>query len=254
MGSVDTPVNKSKHVFEYNNLAYFKNWEDMGIAYAYPGVSENWWGVINHENQMGLLRIADNKNHTPGLKFWTWGIDSLNTNPETFGDSSRGYIELWAGHSPEFFTATAMAPNEEKVWTEYYIPTSGLSAVTCANKNAAVFFDYNEITNNYNFISEIFTTHPNKNLNVQFYVKSTDTFEIYKDTFVSNPETAHKFEFTLPKTDIGEDFDGFEIVLTDEENNILLQTEIPVKTETAEETAEELSDETASDLTRSVKQ
>ena len=68
-----------------------------------------------------------------------------------------------------------------------------------------------------------------------------------QDTFVSNPETAHKFEFTLPKTDIGEDFDGFEIVLTDEENNILLQTEIPVKTETAEETAEELSDETAGD-------
>ena len=240
MGTAEKPVNKSKHVFEYKNLAWFKNWQDMGIAYAYPGVLESWWGVINHENQIGLLRIADNKTHTPGLKFWTWGIDSLETNRETFGDSSRGYIELWAGHSPEFFTATSLAPNEEKEWTEYYIPTAGLSSVTYANRNAAVFMDYSydENKNEYYIRSDIFTTHPNKNLNVQFNLRGTDTQKVHIDTFVSNPETANKFEFSLPRADVGKDVYALEMVLTDSANNTLLQTEIPFKPETEEEVVE----------------
>lgn len=54
----------------------------------------NWWGVINHENNEGVVRVGDNT-ETPGMKFWEWGQNnSFDTNPFKKGDSARPYIEL----------------------------------------------------------------------------------------------------------------------------------------------------------------
>jgi len=40
----------------------------MGIAYAAPDMQGgNFWGVINHDNEEGIIRIADNT-VTRGLK------------------------------------------------------------------------------------------------------------------------------------------------------------------------------------------
>ena len=58
----------------FEKLRYFKNWPTMGIAYAAPDMQGgNFWGVINHDNEEGIIRIADNR-VTPGLKMWTWGF------------------------------------------------------------------------------------------------------------------------------------------------------------------------------------
>lgn len=41
------------------------------------------------------MRIADNINATKGMKLWTWGYNnSYNTDPMTYGNSARPYIEL----------------------------------------------------------------------------------------------------------------------------------------------------------------
>src|SRR5246127_1703436 len=46
----------------FEKLRYFKNWPTMGIAYAAPDMQGgNFWGVINHDNDEGIIRIADNK-------------------------------------------------------------------------------------------------------------------------------------------------------------------------------------------------
>ena len=41
----------------------------------------NFWGVINHDNEEGIIRIADNT-VTPGLKMWTWGFPSFTNETD----------------------------------------------------------------------------------------------------------------------------------------------------------------------------
>ena len=83
----------------------------MGIAYAAPDMQGgNFWGVINHDNEEGIIRIADNK-VTPGLKMWTWGFPSFTneTDPRKDPNEARPYVELWAGVSDEFFHSAELS-------------------------------------------------------------------------------------------------------------------------------------------------
>ncbi len=119
---------------EYKNLAFFRNWKAEGIAYAEPAITKKWWGVLNHDNEEGLFRIVDDPKQTPGLKFWTWGYrDSY-----PLAARERQFIELWAGAGHQFFSPVQIAANSTRTWTETYIPTAGLKAVTLANENALV--------------------------------------------------------------------------------------------------------------------
>ena len=60
----------------FEKLRAFRNWPTMGIAYAAPDMQGgNFWGVINHDNDEGIIRVADNR-ITRGLKMWTWGFPS----------------------------------------------------------------------------------------------------------------------------------------------------------------------------------
>ena len=89
----------------FEKLRYFRNWPTMGIAYAAPDMQGgNFWGVINHDNEEGIIRIADNT-VTPGLKMWTWGFPSFTNETDARKDPSevRPYVELWAGVSDQFF-------------------------------------------------------------------------------------------------------------------------------------------------------
>ena len=65
----------------FEKLRYFRNWPTMGIAYAAPDMrGGNFWGVINHDNEEGIIRIADNR-VTRGLKMWTWGFPRSPAKP-----------------------------------------------------------------------------------------------------------------------------------------------------------------------------
>jgi hypothetical protein len=57
-GSAEERV--SGEIFKWNNLSYFENWADQGIAYASPDYRANWSGLINYDNAMGILRVSDN--------------------------------------------------------------------------------------------------------------------------------------------------------------------------------------------------
>ena len=83
----------------FEKLRYFRNWPTMGIAYAAPDMQGgNFWGVINHDNEEGIIRIADNT-VTRGLKMWTWGFSSFTDETDARADPTPGqpYVELWAG-------------------------------------------------------------------------------------------------------------------------------------------------------------
>jgi Domain of unknown function (DUF5107) len=124
----------------FEKLRYFRNWPSMGIAYAAPDMQGgNFWGVINHDNEEGIIRIADNT-VTPGLKMWTWGFPSFTdeTDPRKDPNPQRPYVELWAGVSDQFFHSAEFPALGEVSIPETYSPTVGMSNVTHANENILI--------------------------------------------------------------------------------------------------------------------
>ncbi len=124
----------------FDKLRFFGNWPTMGIAYAAPDMgSGNFWGVINHDNEEGIIRIADN-DVTRGLKMWTWGFPSFTNETDARKDPgpARPYVELWAGVSDQFFHSASLPAFGEVSVPETYSPTVGMSNVSHANANILV--------------------------------------------------------------------------------------------------------------------
>jgi len=67
----DKSLGLGKSRFRKNAL--FKNWPTMGIAYAAPIAGREFLGVINHDNEEGIIASPTIRS-TPGLKMWTWGF------------------------------------------------------------------------------------------------------------------------------------------------------------------------------------
>ena len=127
----------------------------MGIAYAAPDMKGgNFWGVINHDNEEGIIRIADNT-VTPGLKMWTWGFPAFTNETDARKDpnEARPYVELWAGVSDQFFHRARLPARGEVSIPETYSPTVGMSNVTAANENILINFSATAAGVNLQFFS-----------------------------------------------------------------------------------------------------
>ena len=135
-GSAEERV--SGEIFKWNNLSYFKNWVDQGIAYASPDYRANWSGLINYDNAMGIVRVSNNVK-TPGLKLWSFGKGGLSIDINDSTQWLRPTIEMWHGVTPEFWTRGTMAANEVRQWTDSYFPTMGLKEVTAASEYGALY-------------------------------------------------------------------------------------------------------------------
>jgi hypothetical protein len=134
----DESTAQGQHRFE--KLRHFRNWPTMGIAYAAPDMAGgNFWGVINHDNEEGIIRIADNT-ITRGLKMWTWGFPTMTNaaDPRKQPDPAQPYVELWAGVSDQFFHSAEFPARGEVSIPETYSPTVGMSNVTQANDRILV--------------------------------------------------------------------------------------------------------------------
>jgi len=160
-------------VLDVSNLSHIYDWMANGIAYGNnldTGTQKGWWGVVNHENDQGVLRIASSQNGTqtvtPGMKYWMWGYEpSFGTgdtnsfsNPSPLtpgnlgandvaspsgsnryvkGDSPAPYIELWNGVSRAFHSPATIPAGGDVNFTDQYIPTMDLANVTNADADGA---------------------------------------------------------------------------------------------------------------------
>lgn len=134
-GEAETRV--ADEVFIWDNLSYFSNWVDQGTAFANPDYRANYAGLINYDNDIGILRVSDNV-ETPGLKLWTFGTGSLDIDINDSDEWLRPTIEMWYGITPEFWARTTLAANEVRQWGEVYFPTLGLKEITAASEYGAV--------------------------------------------------------------------------------------------------------------------
>jgi hypothetical protein len=128
----------SGEIFKWNNLSYFKNWQDQGIAYASPDYRAGWSGLINYDNDMGVVRVADNAK-SPGLKLWTFGKTSVSIDMNDPTQWYRPAIEMWHGITPEFWTRGTLAANEVRQCAQSFFPTFGMKEITAANEYGAIY-------------------------------------------------------------------------------------------------------------------
>jgi len=134
-GSAEERV--SGEIFKWKNLAYFKNWADQGIAYASPDYRATWSGLMNDDNNTGVVRVSENT-RTPGLKLWTFGKGSLTTDINKGSEWLRPTIEMWHGVTAEFWTRGSLAANEVRQWSDTYFGTLGLKDITAASEHGAL--------------------------------------------------------------------------------------------------------------------
>jgi hypothetical protein len=229
MGTVDTPIDAANHIYQYKNLALFSNWKDMGIGYATPGnLKGNWWGAINTGNNEGVLRIADNQKGTPGLKLWTWGhSQSYAADPNNFNHQARPYVELWAGHSSEFFVDAVLQAGQTKQWTEYYMPTVGLSDITSSNQNAAALLTASNAGGTANFNAKVSATDPGKSFKAILTLKGATSYSLLTKDFVAGSNTAADLSASKALSGIARGSYSFEVVIKNAAGSEVLKTSIP---------------------------
>jgi hypothetical protein len=183
----------------FEKLRYFKNWPSAGIAYAAPDMQGgNFWGVINHDNDEGIIRIADNT-VTPGLKMWTWGFPSFTneTDPRKDPNPARPYVELWAGVSNEFFHSAEFPALGEVSIPETYSPTVGMSNVTQANENILINLTAEASGVNLQF----FSIEPATPLRIT--LKRGDAV-LFNDAVKTDPKNGNRISVGVPAGSSGE--------------------------------------------------
>lgn len=219
-------------IFTFTKLRMWKNWGDMGIAYAWPDASSpmnTFWGVINHDNEEGIIRVSDNAK-TIGLKIWSWSYSqSVNSNSGT----NLPYLELWAGVSKMFFSPDNIGAGEKKSWKEYYIPTVKCSNVTHANENAVCNFTskktaYDGNTDkNADVSAQLFFTSPGEKVTCSVWFDGTQQVTICDTTLTTDP-LGNLISCSIPMSRLCSGLTSIRLKAVDDENKQLLNADIPV--------------------------
>jgi len=234
-----------------NNMTKIYNWMAMGIAYGNnlnTGTQKGWWGVVNHENDQGILRIATSQGGTqtvtPGMKYWMWGFESsygtgngnsfttpspLTTsnlgandvaspngaNRYVKGDSLAAYIELWDGVSKAFRTSRSIAAGGDLDFTDQYIPTMDLANVTNANADGAAFVKVEPGATDATVTADVWSTHIGQELTAKLIDLQTGE-TIVKKTFVGSAYNSFRLSGLMGSGD------SARLELDDASGNVLL--------------------------------
>jgi hypothetical protein len=193
----DASAGVGRHRFE--KLRFFKNWSTSGIAYAAPDMGvANFWGVINHDNGEGIIRIADNR-ITRGLKMWTWGFPSLANDAvsRTKPNPAQPYVELWAGMSDQFFHSATLPAQSEVSIAETYSPTVGMNGVTDANENILVNLSADASRASLEFVSLTPATP------LRVTLRRGDAF-LFDEAVTSDPDNGNRISAAIPAGSSGD--------------------------------------------------
>ena len=208
-------------VSRFEKLRYFRNWPTPGIAYAAPDMrGGNFWGVINHDNEEGIIRIADNT-VTPGLKMWTWGFPSFTHETDARRDPNpqRPYVELWAGMSDQFFHSASFPALGKVSIAETYSPTVGMSNVTDANESILV----NLAAETSGVKLEFFSIEPAERLRVT--LKRGDAV-LFDDAVQADPKNGNHIAAAIPAGGNGEQV---QLTISTEQGKTLIAAETRIK-------------------------
>ena len=123
---------------DYSPGTDISRYKNIPVPTSYMAINSEYdfVGGYEHDTQAGLLHVA-NHHVSPGKKQWTWGNSDFGIAwDRNLTDEDGPYIELMTGmftdNQPDF---TWIMPNEEKSFTQYFLPYRELGLVKNASKD-----------------------------------------------------------------------------------------------------------------------
>jgi tetratricopeptide (TPR) repeat protein len=135
---------------DYSKGVDISRYKNIPVPTSYMAIKSNYdfMGGYEHDSKAGLLHVA-NHHVSPGKKQWTWGNGEFGYAwDRNLTDEDGPYIELMTGvftdNQPDF---SWIQPNEERTFTQYFMPYTELGVVKNATKDGMVNMevDGNEI-------------------------------------------------------------------------------------------------------------
>ncbi len=170
---------------EYYKVDYSKGvdisrYKNIKVPTSYMAAHSDFDFIGNFDEgkNAGLLHIADH-HISPGKKQWTWGNGDFGKKwDKNLTDEDGPYIELMTGvytdNQPDF---TWLKPNEEKTFTQYFMPYKAVGRVSNATKDIVIGVNENEI--------KVYATGEFKNANISIISNGA---EIYSKNVDLSPE------------------------------------------------------------------
>ncbi len=129
---------------DYSEGVDISRYKNLPVPTSYMAYHSDYdfVGGYDHKQKAGILHVADH-HVSPGKKQWTWGCGDFGQAwDRNLTDSDGPYIELMTGcftdNQPDF---TWLAPYEEKVFTQYFMPYKDVGMIKNASTDAAVRLD-----------------------------------------------------------------------------------------------------------------
>ncbi|TFF39326.1 DUF5107 domain-containing protein [Mucilaginibacter psychrotolerans] len=123
------------------DISMYKN---IPVPTSYMAINSDYdfVGGYEHDSKGGLLHVADH-HVSPGKKQWTWGHSDFGQAwDRNLTDEDGPYIELMTGvftdNQPDF---SWLMPNEEKSFTQYFLPYQELGVIKNASKDILLAAD-----------------------------------------------------------------------------------------------------------------
>ncbi len=142
------PVAKGTYYkVDYSPGTDISRYKNIPVPTSYMAVNSkyNFVGGYENDSKGGLLHIA-NHHISPGKKQWTWGHSDFGQAwDRNLTDSDGPYIELMCGvytdNQPDF---SWLVPNEEKTFSQYFMPYRDIGVVKNATKEAMVNLEFQQ--------------------------------------------------------------------------------------------------------------
>ena len=132
---------------DYSPGTDISRYRNIPVPTSYMAINSKYdfVGGYEHDSQAGLLHVA-NHHVSPGKKQWTWGYSDFGVAwDRNLTDEDGPYIELMTGmftdNQPDF---TWLMPNEEKHFTQYFMPYRELGLIKNATKDILLALNYEE--------------------------------------------------------------------------------------------------------------
>lgn len=201
--------------YDYSAGVDISRYKNIKVPTSYMAAHSDFDFIGNFDEgrDAGLLHIADH-HISPGKKQWTWGCGDFGKMwDKNLTDEDGPYIELMTGvftdNQPDF---TWLKPQEEKTFTQYFMPYKTVGRVSNATKDAVIGVDGNEI--------KVYATSVYNNAVIKI---TADGKEIYTKALNLSPEKC--FADTIGN------LKNYIITVSDDTGKILCSYKEYIKTE-----------------------
>lgn len=200
---------------DYSPGTDISRYKNIPVPTSYMAVDSeyNFLGGYEHDKKAGMLHIADH-HISPGKKQWTWGNGDFGIAwDRNLTDDDGPYIELMTGvytdNQPDF---SWIMPNEEKTFTQYFMPYREVGIVKNATKDIVIGLEKEDEK----ITVKVFATSVQNHLRI--ILKSADK-DLLDEHFDVSPEHCYLKEISVRGVTSG----NLTLIITDTENRELIK-------------------------------